>query len=668
MKITKVMTPETVTAVRAEIRALLASPSPPDSIEISVRRGVYAPQDFHFTAEDCLASTQVAYRAESGAVIHGGITVGKADWLCPDADTLARIPTEARSQVRMISLSAYGLTREDWGDELPIGAYQQSFRYDYAPVGCGCEFFCGNRRMIKARYPNAGSYARLEAIADVGEAYEFPPQNFHPERGDLRNPRGGCYIVDVDTAERMKRWQDPSTAWMFGYFFFDWADSSTPITVKPENREVFPQFVSCYGARPGGTYYLYNVLEELDAEGEWYLDRQTGNLYFWPWDGAEEADFSFAGAPLIRCDATRNMIFSGFTIQCGISGGIAAAGEDMVFENFRIRNIRDTAVVLDGKNNVIRNSELCYLGGTGISLKGGDRPTLTCGGNRAENNYIHDFGEINQTYHPGISISGVGHTAAHNEICNAPHSAILYAGNLHCIEYNEIHDVVLLSSDAGAIYSGRDSLAYGTVIRYNRIRRCGSGEFHPQGIYWDDALNGQTAYGNILIDVGNWGIEVGGGRDHTVENNIIVRTVGAALEYDQRLRDGVSVPRGWYSHADMHIAQFRSLDISAEPWASRYPRLSRVVVDINADPDHADAFFNPSYSSVRNNIAIEAGKLYEVGDAVYRFSDVTDNVLYAAASEAGWDEEAENLSSDSPVFRALPDFRAIPAENIGFFR
>jgi len=168
--------------------------------------------------------------------------------------------------------------------------------------------------------------------------------------------------------------------------------------------------------------------------------------------------------------------------------------------------------------------------------------------------------------------------------------------------------------------------------------------------------------------VGNWGVEVGGGRDHVVENNIIVRTAGAALEYDQRLRDGMMVPRGWYSHGDMHIAQFRSLELSAEPWVSRYPRLSRVVVDINADPDHADAFFNPSYSSVRNNVAIEAGKLYEVGDAVYRFSDVTDNVLYAAASEAGWDEEAGNLSSDSPVFHALPGFRAIPAENIGIFR
>ena len=669
MEITQIMTPETAAAVRGELREILASPNPPQVVTVLVKQGVYAPKDFRFTAEDCSADTRVVFSAEAGAIIHGGVTVERERWQEADAAMLARIPAEARAHVRMISLTAYGLTRKDWGEEVPIGAYQQSFRYDDPPTGCGSEFFCGNRhgtrRMIKARYPNAGSYARLDAIADVGEAGEFPPQNFHPERNSLRNPRGGCYIVDHHTAERMKKWQDPSTAWMFGYFYFDWADSSTPITVRPINREIYPRFVSCYGARAGATYYLYNIPEELDAEGEWYLDRETGNLYFWPWEGAEEADFSYAGDPLIRCDSTRNMTFSGFTLQCGVANAITATGEDMVFENLCIRNIRDTAVVLEGKNNVIRNSELGYLGGTGIILRGGDRATLTHGCNRAENNFIHDFGELNQTYHPGISLYGVGQTAAHNEICNAPHSAILYWGNEHCIEYNEIHDVVLLSSDAGAIYSGRDSVAYGTVIRYNRIRRCGSGEFRPQGIYWDDALNGQTAYGNILIDVGNWGFLIGGGRDNVAVNNVVVRSGGAALQYDQRLRDGMIVSSGWYSHGNNHRDQILGVDREAEPWISRYPRLATMDIAPTADPNGADSFFNPSYSRVCNNVAVEAGKLYEVGEAVYRFSEVADNLIYASAAEAGWDEEAANLSPDSPAYRDLPDFSPIPAELIG---
>ena len=37
------------------------------------------------------------------------------------------------------------------------------------------------------------------------------------------------------------------------------------------------------------------------------------------------------------------------------------------------------------------------------------------------------------------------------------------------IEYNNIHNVCLLSDDAGAIYAGRSWVMYGNVIRYNAV-------------------------------------------------------------------------------------------------------------------------------------------------------------------------------------------------------
>ena len=45
--------------------------------------------------------------------------------------------------------------------------------------------------------------------------------------------------------------------------------------------------------------------------------------------------------------------------------------------------------------------------------------------------------------------------------------AIVFGGNEHLIEFNEIHDVCHESNDAGAIYGGRDWTMRGTVIRYN---------------------------------------------------------------------------------------------------------------------------------------------------------------------------------------------------------
>ena len=36
------------------------------------------------------------------------------------------------------------------------------------------------------------------------------------------------------------------------------------------------------GLRTGQWFYAENVLAELDVPGEWYLDRDTAILYFWP--------------------------------------------------------------------------------------------------------------------------------------------------------------------------------------------------------------------------------------------------------------------------------------------------------------------------------------------------------------------------------------------------
>ena len=73
-------------------------------------------------------------------------------------------------------------------------------------------------------------------------------------------------------------------------------------------------------------------------------------------------------------------------------------------------------------------------------------------------------------------MTGVGMKVANNEIYNAPHSAIMYTGNEHIIEYNYIHDVVCETSDSGAVYAGQDFLGHGSVIRYNYFENIDSAD------------------------------------------------------------------------------------------------------------------------------------------------------------------------------------------------
>jgi hypothetical protein len=89
-----------------------------------------------------------------------------------------------------------------------------------------------------------------------------------------------------------------------------------------------------------------------------------------------------------------------------------------------------------------------------LILGGGDRKTLTPGGNVADNNHIHHYGRWNRMYRNGIAIDGVGNRAAHNLIHHAPHIAISFGGNDHVLEFNEIHHVCEESNDAGAMYAG----------------------------------------------------------------------------------------------------------------------------------------------------------------------------------------------------------------------
>lgn len=114
------------------------------------------------------------------------------------------------------------------------------------------------------------------------------------------------------------------------------------------------------------------------------------------------------------------------------------------------------------------------MGSFGIRLNGGDRQELIPAGNVADNNRIHHWSEVVQTYQGGIELRGVGSRAAWNELHDSPHTLIFYWGNDHLIECNHIHHVCLNTRDAGAIYSGRSYNWYGDVIRCNYLHDIGA--------------------------------------------------------------------------------------------------------------------------------------------------------------------------------------------------
>ena len=664
----------TFSAARDQIRCLLEKEEHPSSIIVHIPAGIYSAADFRFTAADCADDCMIEYIAEGPVMVHGGITIPSEDWEIPDSAMAERFSEDIRANIRMISLRNYGLTDADWGTLPAIGAYETSRKYDDASRHCGCEVYCGNRRMHIARYPNSG-FSRLQAVIDVGDCHEFPEQNYFYEWDNRHNHRGGSYVIHPSDNERMKQWKDPSTAWMFGYFYHDWADASTPIqSIDTEHRIVNPRYVAYYGAKAGALYYFYNVPEELDIPGEWFLDRSTGCLYFYPYPGSCHLDFAFNDHSLISGHDVQNLTFRGLTLTCTVGDGIHITGHHIHLQDIHIFNIGGSGVVFEGSDCLIDDCDISHTGRGGIILQGGDRSTLTPAHNRACRNYIHDFSEVYLTYQPGIKLEGVGNHCDHNEICNSPHMAIGYSGNEHLIEYNDIHHVVLQSSDAGAIYSGYDWAAHGTIIRYNLLRHIGDGEFTPDGIYWDDGLSGQTAYCNLLIDVRKHSFLVGGGRENHVERNVIINSGSWPLHYDDRNRDGF-LHDGWakaaVNHPDApHWKKLREIPYTTPIWADKYPLLAAVKTDFDTDPDDPDFPVNPSYSTVCNNIIIDSrakdtGYCIGISDSVFQYSTVQDNPVFSSPEEALWNPDTMSFAKESPVFHKISGFSNIPVDQIG---
>ena len=609
-------------------------------VTVAVKAGEYRVNSLVFSAEDSgTKECPVTWRAygDGEVVINGGMTLPHSAFKAVSDEAVRnRLSDPAKDKVLSVDLSALGVTAEQYGKIYAIGGYNTASKYDGDWVGdIYCELFIDDARQTIARYPNGKEYLYTGEVVSEGQGRESAGASIKGGYDALRNPEPDVYKMDKSLSDRIASWQTTEGVWMFGYWRYDWADASTPLgAVDHENLTMSPLFVSTYGAEKDAPYYFFNVLEELDAPGEWYLDRENGVLYFYPpenFTDASAVELSLSTDNVIRAEADY-LTFDGFTVKGTRGDAVSVTGSGNTVKNCLIKNVAGNALLISGYDNLAVDNEITRTGKGGVVLSGGDRDTLRAGNNRAENNLVHDWSEIYETYQPAFSLGGVGNVCSHNEMYNSPHEAITYSGNDHLIEYNLIHDVNLLTNDGGAIYSGRRWDWYGTVIRNNLIYDLGADGHRPQGIYMDDALSGQTIYGNIIINVPDNGMLLGGGRDLDVHDNIIINSYNP-ISYDDRGRSGLSgdESNSFYQHYKEGGSVWQLLFDSpwqSEAWQKAYPQYQHYSDDFS-DPDAKDLVINPSYSTVTHNLLISGrGTIGNFADTVYKYSTVEENALF----------------------------------------
>jgi hypothetical protein len=521
-------------------------------------------------------AAEVIVRGHGRSTLAGGFTVERPAWRAPDDALAARLPPESRTQARVLVLPPKELARWPAGLAGPV-----HMGHTVAMAAAPTEVFIGGQALVPARWPDEG-WAAIERIEDPGSV----PRNAEPDipasTRTTEAARGGRF-VPADRS-RLGRWASADDAWAHGYWNWDWSDERLPIrAVDVAAGTVSLGMPHRYGLAQRGRFFVTNVLAELDAPGECWIDRAEGRVIAWlrPGDESKPVGVSMLAEPLVRLPSgpgAPRVTLDGVVFECTRGPAVAGDGVDgAVIRGCTFRAIGTRGVSIDGTRCAVERCTFDGTGTTGVYLSGGDRARLAPASNRVEDCTFARCGRLQRTYAPAVEVSGVGHVIVRNEIHDLPHIAVIYAGNDHRIEANHVHHVVQETGDAGAICIGRDWTAHGNVLRGNLVHDvAGTDERFQNAFYVDDMASGITLEDNLVIRC-NWGMLIGGGRDNLILDNAFV-ACGKAIMFDAR---GV----GWMAP---HIAdpatstlhrRLAEAPIDREPWCSRFPSLAGYLTD-----------------------------------------------------------------------------------------
>lgn len=684
---------------RDAIREIKQSGGLPDGgITVYLRAGVYRLEDtFELLKQDSgEPGRRIVYRnyEDERVRLMGGVALDAASFeSVTDEAVLKRIPQEAHDQVLQIDLRAQGIT--DFGQHTQYG-------FGVPVVPANLELFFEDEAMPLARYPNEGSIL-IGKVIDPGS---------NPRMRDY-SERGGTFEY---TDPRHERWVGVEDVWLQGTFMYGYADDKIRVeSIDPATHQVTlatPHLYSLGSGQPYQQYVVLNILEELDSPGEWYVDRKTGMLYFWPPADIKQSRIvvSLLEAPLVALDGASYVTLRGLTIEVGRGIGVyLEGGSHNLIAGCTVRNLgtsgifmgqgarqtfphlthddyegvpvsRDIGSLLGqiykyttwdrhvGNNNGVVSCDVYNTGTGGIYLDGGSKKDLIPGHCYVVNCRVHDYTRRNKFLWSGVSINGCGNRIAHCEIYGSDFHGIYAHGNEHIYEYNYIHDVAMDSFDTSGWYLGRDPSDRGNVIRNNLFANIGRPDRMVFAIYFDDGTCDVTVHGNVFYRAGTRAaVFSNAGSDLRVTNNIIVETKTSAMEVSSfwyfwagPTEKAMFAPGGEYPH---RLAEL--VDYKHPPYSTCYPELGEWLDPIVEGKEWVG--MRPRRNLMLRNVVVNTPNVVQfMGD----HAQCEERGNLHLDSDPGFVDAAHgnfSLREDSIVYQELPGFEPIPFDQIGLY-
>lgn len=654
--------------------------NPDESCKIIIRGGEYNIESPIRLGKDVAgtpnASTLIAAYEGEKVIFNGGSKLSFSEFKpVKDNKILNRLDKSARNKIVCIDLKAKSVKYDD-------GLFQHGFsptkRDDNSSISM---LFVDKEPLDLARWPNEG-HIKIRDIVDTGSK---------PRWEDPNLPLRGAKFTYAE--DRFNRWREADDIWLYGIFAYGYADDNLKVKSIDFNKKIVtteqPHTYGVYSSMDTSDwslkhsyqirgYHVYNLLEEIDIPGEYYLDRKTGMLYLYPTAGMNEKsdirlttyDRSFImveGAEYINIEGISFEHSRGLGIYVGNSHHITinncrfeclgykavCMGEAYVSKDILYSNLKN--------NNFFNKVENCYInniGSGGIYIYGGDKRSITPGVNLVSNCEISNYNLFNKTYCPGVQILGVGSTICHSYIHDAPHMAIAFQGNNHLIEYNKIARVCQDASDMGAVYIGRNQAEQGTEIRYNYFEDIYKDEKNKVcAVYLDDGTVGQKVYSNIFYRCGNptetgyfGAFHVNAGFDNYFDNNVFIeckQAYGNSPWSDEVWKKNIA-------GTDATLKLKEQVDIDSDTYKDAYPTLytlrDTTIVPIRMNYTNNTLLFKcdnfASGAYVNTNVFI-----CKDGELMDPFVDSKNKNF--------------NIRENFRLKEILPTFRPIPFDRIG---
>ena len=408
--------------------------------------------------------------------------------------------------------------------------------------------------------------------------------------------------IDVLSPERVKHWKSPAGGYIHSLHGSEWGGMHYVITGKKGNEVTYEG--GFQNNRPSGMHkncrFVENIFEELDAPGEWFLDKSESILYYYPYPGEDlsKATIEVATLPeLIRITGTettpiRNITIDGFQFvhttrtfmekyeslmrsdwrihrgaaifvefadDCHITNcDLYDLGGNAIFfskyilnctaQGNHIHNIGASAICFVGDTSAVRSGLFSYgksLSYEQIDQTPGPRNNLFPRQCTAEDNLIHDIGRVEKQV-AGIQIQLASEiNIRHNSVYSTPRAAFNIGDGAfggHLLEYNDAFNTVLETGDHGTFNSwGRDRFWHPS---YNEM--CKRVAEHPEMILLDACYTTTIRNNRLRCDHG-WDIDLDdGSSNYHIYNNLC-------------LHGGIKLREGFYRTVENNIVINNSL-------------------------------------------------------------------------------------------------------------